>query len=269
MNYALFRRLFFVATFLLAFLVVQSSFAQFPVTIKLDSKSPDVKFTSVTQKGKKYLITVSGTYSQWPQHNGYGVDAAYVYDVPQEEINALRWPPKEITIPIIGTKVKILDIPHWVGDPTDYPAKDLIQYIPGLQVRINFRGYLGFRINGLPLDPAPKFDTVTHRYQVEMIGDGNPFKFQILDSTYSIPQEKVIGRYEDNSGSLNVLVEEEKTNDLNICSLDPILDANKKIIGIKLQASILQLDSNSTTGKRNLLTDASQLAIHENGKLVV
>lgn len=253
---------------LFVLLSYSTALAQFPVSIKLDAKSPSQKFTASTQKGLKYRITVSGTYSQWPQYKGQGVDAAYVYSVPQEEINALRWPPKEIIVPIIGTKIKVLDIPHWVGDPTQYPPQNLLDLIPGLQVKIVFRQYLGFRVNGLPIDPAPVFDSVTHRYQIEMIGDGNPFMFQILDSTFNIAQEKVIGRYEDNSGELNVLVEALKTNDINICSLDPIYDNNKKIVGIKLQASILQLDNSTSSGKRNILTDPTQLAIHENGKFI-
>jgi len=216
--------------------------------------------TPPTRSGARYRITVQGSYSQWPQFaNCRGVDAVWVYDVPQEEIDAFRWPPRKV----LGTT--FVEIPHWVGDSTVYafPPKGL-----GINpmFEISFRKYLGFRINGEPLPPQP-LDMTFHRYQHTMAGTGEPLRFQIVDSTYNIAQGAVIPRYEDNCGELSIEVEEILDKDVNICDVQPIKLGND-VVGLRIDASIVTLDSTTITGSRNELVAKEQLGIVADGKFI-
>jgi|NOAtaT_6_FD_contig_111_503576_length_6961_multi_4_in_0_out_0_7 hypothetical protein len=234
--------------------------AQFPVKLTLSSRSADAVVTPPTRSGARYRITVQGSYSQWPQFaNCRGVDAVWVYDVPQEEIDAFRWPPRKV----LGTT--FVEIPHWVGDSTVYafPPKGL-----GINpmFEISFRKYLGFRINGEPLPPQP-LDMTFHRYQHTMAGTGEPLRFQIVDSTYNIAQGAVIPRYEDNCGELSIEVEEILDKDVNICDVQPIKLGND-VVGLRIDASIVTLDSTTITGSRNELVAKEQLGIVADGKFI-
>ncbi len=234
--------------------------AQFPVKLTLSSRSADAVVTPPTRSGARYRITVQGSYSQWPQFaNCRGVDAVWVYDVPQEEIDAFRWPPRKV----LGTT--FVEIPHWVGDSTVYafPPKGL-----GINpmFEISFRKYLGFRINGEPLPPQP-LDMTFHRYQHTMAGTGEPLRFQIVDSTYNIAQGAVVPRYEDNCGELSIEVEEILDKDVNICDVQPIKQGND-VVGLRIDASIVTLDSTTITGSRNELVTKEQLGIVADGKFI-
>ena len=234
--------------------------AQFPVKLTLSSRSADAVVTPPTRSGARYRITVQGSYSQWPQvANCRGVDAVWVYDVPQEEIDAFRWPPRKV----LGTT--FVEIPHWVGDSTVYafPPKGL-----GINpmFEISFRKYLGFRINGEPLPPQP-LDMTFHRYQHTMAGTGEPLRFQIVDSTYNIAQGAVVPRYEDNCGELSIEVEEILDKDVNICDVQPIKLGND-VVGLRIDASIVTLDSTTITGSRNELVAKEQLGIVADGKFI-
>ena len=234
--------------------------AQFPVTLQLNARSGDVITTPPTKSNARYRITVTGTYSQWPQFTDcHGVDAAWVYDVPKEEIDAYRWPPATI----LGTP--FVTIPHWVGDSTAYafPPKGL-----GVNplFELSFRKYLGFRINNEPLPPM-QLDRTFHRYQVTMAGTDQPISFQILDSTYNVALGAVIPRYEDNCGGLTVVVEEILAKDINICNATPIKSGND-VVGIRVDASIVRVDSTSLTGTRNELVSKDQLGIVADGKFI-
>jgi hypothetical protein len=234
--------------------------AQFPVTRVLNSRSADAVETPPTRTNARYRVTVRGTYSQWPQFGDcHGVDAVWVYDVPQEEIDAYRWPPRRV----LGTT--FVEIPHWVGDSTVYafPPKGL-----GINplFEISFRKYLGFRINGEPLPPMP-IDQTFHRYQHTVAGTGQPLRFQIVDSTYNLAQGAVIPRYEDNCGELTVEVEELLDKDVNICDVKPIKQGNN-VVGLRIDASIISLDSTSISGTRNELVAKEQLGIVADGKFI-
>ncbi len=234
--------------------------AQFPARITLNAASGDVKTSPQTMIGKKYRITVQGQYSQWTGFSDcHGVDAVWVYDVPQEEYDNFKFPPKSI----LGQP--FVSIPHWVGDTTLYafPPKQL-----GLTplFELSFRKYLGFRIDGSPL-PQFAIDKVTHRYQTEKAGTGQPFQFQILDSTYNLALQRALPRYEDNCGALNVTIEEIQDDEINICGVEQIV-RNNEVIGLKLDASILRIDSNSVSGVRNILRDQTQLGICVDGKFI-
>src|SRR5512146_1646775 len=87
-----------IAALLLLSASLATAFAQFPATLTLPSNGAVVS-SPVTSPATRYRITVEGSYSMWPQFlDCHGVDGAYVYDVPQEEIDAYRWPPETIKI---------------------------------------------------------------------------------------------------------------------------------------------------------------------------
>lgn len=213
---------------LLALIAAQSVIlnAQNIETIILDSKSAEIVESSATVVGQKYTITISGTYSMWPSYDSYGVDATYLYDVPHEEINALRWPPQEL----FGQK--LYELPYWLGQENEFPPIE----IPGIKAKFVSRDHIGFRINGNWL-PDVGFDGIAHTYKVEYIGDGNPFKFQILDSSYDVSLGRVIARHEDNSGSLTIEIESEP--EIEICDVEFICE-NNQIVGVKLSAALFE-----------------------------
>jgi hypothetical protein len=239
------------------YIIYSTAYSQFPAKLDVNS-SGEIVSSPTTTTGQKYRITVTGTYSMWPLFSDcHGVDAAYVYDVPQEEIDTYKWPPKEI----FG--FPFVEIPHWVGDNKlwSFPPKEFGTPLFAL----SFRKYKGFRIDEEPL-PNSGINMITHRYQTEKMGTGLPFQFQILDSNYDIKQAMVIPRFEDNCGALNVLVEAIADTDINICDIKPICDQGN-YSGIKLNASIFIKDTTIPSGKRNLLynIDPDQLSILENG----
>jgi hypothetical protein len=234
--------------------------AQFPVTLSLDARNPLVVASPPTRPGFTYRITVSGTYSQWPQFaDCHGVDAVWVYDVPQEEIDAFRWPPKEI----MGRP--FVAIPHWVGDTTKYGFPPVQLGLPPL-FQLSFRDNLGFRVDNEPL-PAFPIDRTLHRYQITKSGTGKPFSFWINDSTLVLRTNEVVPRYEDNCGSLTVVVEEIPQTDLNICDITPI-SVNGDVVGIRMDAGIFVADTTAVDGKRNILTTAQQIGIVVDGNFV-
>ncbi len=217
----------------LAMLVGTPAAAQFPVALTLRSDGSLVQ-SPVTSASTRYRITVEGSYSMWPQFQDcHGVDAAYVYDVPQEEIDAWRWPPETITIGT--TTIPFVEIPHWVGDTRTWSFPETGTPLFSL----SFRRYKGFRIDGEPL-PNTGLSMVTHRYQVEKMGTGAPFAFSILDSNYNIMTQSAVPRYEDNCGSLKITVEAVGTTDLNICDLIPICDATHRYAGANLRVSLFR-----------------------------
>ena len=68
--------------FLLCISAVKS-YAGFPDTIKVDSKSCAIYPTdSVTDPNKFYRITITGTYKMWPGQNGPNADAGYIFNIP-------------------------------------------------------------------------------------------------------------------------------------------------------------------------------------------
>lgn len=92
------------------------------------------------------------------------------------------------------------------------------------------RNTTGFRINAEPL-PWQKSPNIHHRYQVSIIGVGNPICVNILDSAFNIAYQKMVPRCEDNSSRFNELDVIGKAQTLNI----PIFT-----IGITLEQSAEQ-----------------------------
>lgn len=230
---------FAIALFFIAISIAYLN-AQFPQQITLEANNPNVYQSNPTIAGKQYIITIEGTYSMWESYDGHGVDAAYLYDVPQEEIDNLRWPPKKI----FGQT--LYELPMWFGTDNEIPPFD----IPGLNIKIVSRDHIGLRINGNWL-PNTGFESASHTYQLRMIGNGDPIDFQILDSSFSISQLKVTPMYDDNSGSLKVTIEEEP--DLNICEFEIICEDNE-VVGIQLSAALFKY-TDSTNTPINLLNE--------------
>lgn len=250
----------YIVASILFFGIEGKLYGQFPFRTVLKANSGQVIVTPKTDSLKKYRITVQGTYSQWTGFKDcHGVDAVWVYDVPQEEIDNFRFPPKTV----LGQP--FVEIPHWVGDQTSYefPPKQL-----GLEplLSLSFRKYLGFRVNDEPF-PAFPLDMKTHRYQIERSGTGEGFRLKVLDSTYNLVLNRATPRYEDNCGELTVLIEEIIDDDINICSVSPIVK-NGQVVGIKLDASILKQDTQYVNGYRNIFRDKEQLGIVINNKFI-
>jgi hypothetical protein len=216
--------------FSIILLTTGSLWAQFPVKLDVGSNGA-ISYSPATKLGAVYRITVSGTYSMWPQFaDCHGVDGAYVYDVPQEEIDNFRWPPPDI----FG--IPFVELPHWVGDPTVYafPPKEL----GGTPLfEMSFRKNTGFRINGEPL-PNTGTNYINHTYTIEKTGTGKPIELQILDSNYNISQLKMIPRYEDNCGALSVTIQEISSDTaykLEICSEKIIYEGDQAYLVISLK----------------------------------
>jgi hypothetical protein len=239
----------------------------FPFKVILNANSPTIISSPVTKNNSRYKIIVEGTYSMWPQYtNCHGVDASYVYDVPQAEIDAFRWPDDTLNIPFVG-KFPFYILPHWVGDNKNFQVPPRELGLP-LVTEISMSKNVGFRIDNSAL-PNTGINLVNHRYEIEKIGTGKSFEFQILDSAYNVISEKTLARYEDNCGFLNITVTEiTEETDITICDIKPICDKNGSYIGLNLLASIFQKDTSKATNKKNLLKEISknQLGIVENGK---
>ena len=232
------RRTILLRLFLLIALA-SSAAAQFPQTLELPATSPAVISSAATRAGWQYTITVTGTYSMWPPYDSYGVDGAYVYDVPQEEVAALRWPP-----------ALIYPIPHWVGDTLEVPPFT----IPGMQFKFRTRDNIGFRYNGQPLPDRGL--SPSHRYQTTVVGDGRPIELQILDSAFSLREGRIIPRYEDNSGALTIEIVERPL--LNVCGVSTFCKGGRTNLAIA--ASLFRYDD-STGRPENILDDPRQVVV--------
>ncbi|GBD07728.1 hypothetical protein HRbin21_01560 [bacterium HR21] len=227
--------------------------AQFPITIVLESRSGAPVFSPPTEAGKRYRITVEGTYRMWSRGTGFGVDAVWYNDIPQ------------FGVPSVDDAFRTLfREPIWVGDTTEYSFPSIPGVFSGFA--FSMRKYVGFRFNDQPL-PALPLDTLNHRYQIEAAGTGAPFKFQILDSVYSIPDEAVVPRYNDNRGQLRVTIEEIPSVDLTVCDVK-VRQISPDYIAIQVDAGILVVDTSRATGVQNVLADLSQLGVVEDGRFI-
>ncbi|MCX8054215.1 MAG: VWA domain-containing protein [Ignavibacteria bacterium] len=203
----------------------------------------------------------------WPREGSnecYGVDAAYVYDVPKAEMDNWRWPPD--TVVLFGVKFPFFVMPKWVGDPQlfEVPPREIA--VP--EFSLSLRRYTGFRINGEPL-PNVGINRLNHTYSIEKKGTGEPFKFQILDSNYNVLLESIIPRYEDNCGFLKIKIEEKAENQpvVDICNVEAICDSNNVLAGLRVWSKIFVQDTNNPTGFKNILKsiNPSQISVIENG----
>jgi hypothetical protein len=209
--------------------------------------------TDTLIKGKRYQIIVQGTYSMWNVNDSSGIDGAYIYKAPQNELDKLRWPPEKITFNSNTYDVCVL--PKWVGDTTNYLQKQF-EFLQPLICSYNFNKWTGFRIDGNPL-PNSGYNP-SHSYTLDIEGAGKPLALEIIDSLIDYLNEDKGPRayYSNNSGEIKVTIEELSNTTIDVCG-NPItlLDSNKKIIGFKFGAALLEINQNNGTIKKNLLKD--------------
>ena len=254
---------------LLLLIMILGSFelqAQFSQTLKIKANSGKPVLSDILKSGAEYRITVTGEYSIWQEQLGNGVDAGYIYDVPQVLIDIDQWPAEEYIDSITGEKYKGVVLPAWVGDSTTFPYNTFLrQQLPFYE--FNFKKWTGFRVDNDPLlNTGYRKDD--HQYQFTKIGTGVAVSFAIIDSVLVPPSEDLTPAYSDNSGELTITIEEILPFNVNICSTSPILDSTKKMTGIRVDVSVLVTDTNKATGKKNILFDKNQVAIYENGKFI-
>ena len=254
---------------LLLLIMILGSFeleAQFSQTLKIKANSGKPVLSEILKSGVEYRITVTGEYSFWQEQLGNGVDAGYIYDVPQVLIDIDQWPAEEYIDSITGEKYKGVVLPAWVGDSTTFPYNSFLrQQLPLYE--FNFKKWTGFRVDNDPLlNTGYRKDD--HQYQFTKIGTGVAVSFAIIDSVLVPPSEDLTPAYSDNSGELTITIEEILPFNVNICSTSPILDSTKKMKGIRVDVSVLVTDTNKATGKKNILFDKNQVAIYENGKFI-
>ena len=254
---------------LLLLIMILGSFelqAQFSQTLKIKANSGKPVLSDILKSGVEYRITVTGEYSIWQEQLGNGVDAGYIYDVPQVLIDIDQWPAEEYIDSITGEKYKGVVLPAWVGDSTTFPYNSFLrQQLPLYE--FNFKKWTGFRVDNDPLlNTGYRKDD--HQYQFTKIGTGVAVSFAIIDSVLVPPSEDLTPAYSDNSGELTITIEEILPFNVNICSTSPILDSTKKMKGIRVDVSVLVTDTNKATGKKNILFDKNQVAIYENGKFI-
>ena len=209
--------------------------------------------TDTLIKGKRYRIIVQGTYSMWNVNDSSGIDGAYIYKVPQDELEKLRWPPERITFNSKTDDVCVL--PKWVGDTTTYLQKQF-EFLQPLICSYNFNKWTGFRIDGNPL-PNSGYNS-SHSYTLDIEGAGKPLALEIIDSLIDYLNEDKGPRayYSNNSGEIKVTIEELSNTTIDVCgNPTTLLDSNKKIIGFKFGAALLEINQNNGTIKKNLLKD--------------
>ena len=190
----------------------------------------------------------------WDVNDSTGIDGAYIYKAPQNELDKLRWPPEKITFN--SNTYDICVLPKWVGDTTTYLQKQF-EFLQPLICSYNFNKWTGFRIDGNPL-PNSGYNS-SHSYTLDIEGAGKPLALEIIDSLIDYLNEDKGPRayYSNNSGEIKVTVEELSNTTIDVCG-NPItlIDSiTKRIIGFKFGAALLEINQNNGTIKKNLLKD--------------
>ena len=247
-------KMFYLLVLAIVFCTVPM-FSQSYEAYRLESKSGDIIFSQPTKVGKKYIITVEGKYHQWPNssNKGFGVDAVWYNDIPS------------YGNPVLDPYLEdMLKNSIWLGDEKVFTVPSIEPILQGF--KFGLKQYTGFRLDGETLDAYP-VETLTHRYQVEKIGTGAPFYFQILDSVYNLSSEKVEPRYEDNTGFLMVAIEEVADTSGVICGIQ-VKDLGNNRVQLIINAKLVVKDSTAIGGEINILYDISQIGIIENGAFI-
>ena len=253
MHHALLR--YFLVAFICcsAFCSTSNIFAQAKKDYIVRANTFNQVLTDTLIKGKRYRIIVQGTYSMWDVNDSTGIDGAYIYKAPQNELDKLRWPPEKITFN--SNTYDICVLPKWVGDTTTYLQKQF-EFLQPLICSYNFNKWTGFRIDENPL-PNSGYNP-SHSYTLDIEGAGKPLALEIIDSLIDYLNEDKGPRayYSNNSGEIKVTIEELSNTTIDVCG-NPItlLDSNKKIIGFKFGAALLEINQNNGTIKKNLLKD--------------
>ncbi len=168
-------------------------------------------------------------------------------------VNNSIWPRQFDTL---KPKTEFYPLPLLFTNTNTYPT--LAQIASNkIQTRINTNKHLGFRFNGrvIPVNGYAQ----NNRYQFQVSGNGNPFTMQILDSVDFLILERVLPGYADNEGALTVTIEETV---VQFCEdPKPVFDKDSVLIALDISLGVFIEDSNSVTGKTNLLSEASDLAV--------
>lgn len=202
----------------------------------------------------------------WNVNDSTGIDGAYIYKAPKNELDNLRWPPEKITFNSNTYDVCVL--PKWVGDTTTYLQKQF-EFFQPLICSYNFNKWTGFRIDGNPL-PNSGYNS-SHSYTLNIEGADKPLALEIIDSLIDYLNEDKGPRayYSNNSGEIKVTVEELSNTTIDVCG-NPItlIDSiTKKIIGFKFGAALLEINQNNGTIKKNLLKDFDAKSDEHKGPL--
>jgi hypothetical protein len=214
--------------------------------------------TFVTNPSVIYTVTVQGTYSLTSEPNAVKGDGLAIFSVPAG-INSQVWPFR--IFDVNNVKYTIYPLPLLFTNDTTYPTESQKIGIPGLnkatRSSINAAKHLGFRFDGRVI-PFLEYN-VSNRYQFQMNGTGKPFKLQILDSVQSIVLERTLPSYIDNSGALSVTIEETV---VQFCEEPkPIYDKDSVLIALDLSIGVFVDDSTSVSGKTNILSETTDLAV--------
>ena len=251
----------------LIIILTQVSIASFPQKYNVLAKDQSPVKTFVSELGKKYAVKVKGTYSLWAQYNGTGADAVCVYAVPQAVLNSFMWPP------LVDGSNKLRDETLYFNDNNLYFPRTIMNSWKTARsnVRINPFEHIGFRFDNKPIPVNPYKYSQNSIYEFEYTGTGKPFELVILDSYYSIPDERVLSKYDDNSGALEIEIDTVKP--VVPCSgpeLSPIIayDSIKKKYDttyvVKLGLTVNQLVAPNEVRSNKYLSN--KLAIYEGGE---
>lgn len=168
-------------------------------------------------------------------------------------VNSSIWPRQSDTL---KPKTEFYPIPLLFTNANTYPTLSQVASNK-IQTRINANKHLGFRFNGrvIPVNGYAQ----NNRYQFQVPGNGNPFTMQILDSIDFLILERVLPGYSDNKGALTVTIEETV---VQFCEdPKPVFDKDSVLIALDISLGVFIEDSNAVTGKTNLLSEASDLAV--------
>lgn len=160
---------------------------QFPYSLSLDARSLDTLYTpDATLANHRYRITAWGTYSMWEDTVNSSVDPMWIYSFPDEEWAKPEW------------RVFTEGYPIYVGDDRMLDAH-------------------GFRVDLKPMPKQP-LDSVNHRYSTVIQGTGQRLSFTIID--WNFKNLVKTDAHSNNSGRINVLVEELPLTEWELCAID-------------------------------------------------
>jgi hypothetical protein len=220
----------------------------------------EVVSTFVTNPKSIYTVTVQGAFFLTSGLNGVKADGFAIESVPGTVPPEL-WPPAIVKNQSTGRTDIIYTLPLPYSDSKTYPSLQQFNTIPDLnkfvKSRINPAKYLGFRFDGRVIPVISH--SVNNRYQFQMQGTGNAFKMQIIDSVESLILERLRPGYADNSGVLSITIEEAV---VQFCEEPkPIYDKDSVLIALDLSLGVFVEDSNSVSGKTNVLSESTDLAV--------
>lgn len=144
-------------------------------------------FSAPLEAGRLYRLIIEGSASVGITPNCTGVDALYIYDIPNEEVERGHLPSSE---------------PIYVGDDNTW-----VWSTKNAQRSFSPVRQVGLRVNGMPV-PKREYERDYHRYMMELLGTGEPLTFSFLDEEYlnSDPSMGLVDASANNCGSFTVTI---------------------------------------------------------------